>query len=256
MNTSTSLYEYMTMTAGAFTVNIKQPNTEKNYTESKDCSKRSTHKKWILGFVGILSLVLVVAAITIAAVYFGSIFHKEAFKKFTKDRRTPEGVSYIEEFEVSSDEFIVNYTVGTAVFDRKRGLLIFKEKNGTSNCYVAPYNITDLPDSPLLEDILDTPDEDEAEMEQLTDYRIHPTGVIMAHKNTISPAANKICEGSAVEWAYLSKESGLRIQKRRAPPEFDIKITKDGCTITCTFEVGGAKFKISVDIPWSVLKKN
>ena len=52
------------------------------------------------------------------------------------------------------------------------------------------------------------PDEDEAEMEQLTDYRIHPTGVIMAHKNTISQAANKICEGSAVEWAYLSKESG------------------------------------------------
>ena len=37
-----------------------------------------------------------------------------------------------------------------------QGLLIFKEKNGTSNCYVAPYNITDLPDSPLLEDILDT----------------------------------------------------------------------------------------------------
>ena len=45
-------------------------------------------------------------------------------------------------------------------------------------------------------------------MEQLIDYRIHPTGVIMAHKNTISPAANKICEGSAVEWAYLSNESG------------------------------------------------
>ena len=69
------------------------------------------------------------------------------FQKFTKDRRTPEGVSYIEEFEVSSDEFIVNYTVGTAVFDRKRvcKFSVFKYNYIYSRTSVARKQIARLP---------------------------------------------------------------------------------------------------------------
>ena len=46
------------------------------------------------------------------------------------------------------------------------------------------------------------------EVNQLIDYRLHPTGVSLADTTTISRAASKTCAGSDIEWAYLSKETG------------------------------------------------
>ena len=56
--------------------------------------------------------------------------------------------------------------------------------------------------------ILFQTDSFKTEVNQLIDYKLHPTGVSLADRTTISKAASKTCEGTDTEWAYLSKQTG------------------------------------------------
>ena len=50
------------------------------YTEKKEAQTPYSNRKLIVAIVGVLSLIIISATITVAAVYFGTIFHGDSFK--------------------------------------------------------------------------------------------------------------------------------------------------------------------------------
>lgn len=209
------------------TVVMQQPRKDNESRPTK-----SSNKRLIIGIVSGITLLLVVLAAVLVAVFLGAEVTKDSRKEAWLNYRDPNGEKRSEHVVVDDRE--EDYTVPNkmrVIYDFQKGYAVHKfEKNDNdeednfdnSLCYVSHFNQTHLATPEQLKDSLSESEIDVPSNLESNEVTYYSSGQ-QVDRDDLSPRAREMCKDSKVVW--MAKTAGEEKKKRStANTEFKCSI--------------------------------